>query len=142
MPVHGNNFDRRAARDFSRGAELHVEQRQNSAEQVHTMRTRENVKKAAAGILRQENSLRGELAPRQNLSGDEKNPEKGSGGPPVPETFVVFRAETAMCARQREAAGDQYQSVEPQNARDLQRDPGAIGHVLADDVGANERHEE
>src|SRR3984885_16003948 len=106
MPVHGNNFDRRAACDFSRSAELHVEQRQNSAEQVHAMRTRENVKKAAAGIRRQKNSLRGELAPRQNLSGDEENPEERGGGPPVPETFVVFRAEAAVCVRQREAAGD------------------------------------
>src|SRR5580658_4805412 len=106
MPVHGNNFDRRAARHFSRGAELHVEQRQNSAEQVHTVRTGENVKKAAAGIGREEKSLRGELSPRQKLPSDEKYPEKRSSGPPVAETFVVFRAEAAVCACEREAAGD------------------------------------
>src|ERR1700723_3804594 len=117
MPVHGNDFDRRAARHFSRGSELHIEQRQNSAEQVRTVRAGENVKKAAAGISRQENSMRGELEARQNLSGDEKNPEKRSSGPPVTKTFVVFRAEAAVCARQREAAGYQYQRVEPQDAR-------------------------
>src|SRR5271169_3557677 len=141
MPVHGDHFDRRAARDFSRGAKLHVEQRENSAEQVQTVRAGENVKKAAAGIRRQKNSLGGELAPGENLSGDEKNAKKRGGGPPVAESFIVSRAESAMRAREGEAADDQYQSVEPQDARDLQRNPGAIGHVLAHDVGADERHE-
>src|SRR5271156_486913 len=142
MPVHGDNFDRRAARDFARGAELHVEQRQNSAEQVHTVRGSENVEKAAARIRRQEKSLSGELAPGENLPSDEKNAENSSGGPPVAETFVIFRAEAAVCARKGEAAGDQYQSVEPQDARNLQRNPSAIGHVLAHDIRADERHEE
>src|SRR5208282_555071 len=133
MPINGNNFDRRAARDFSRGAELHVEQRQNSAEQVHTVRASENVKKAAAGIGRQENSLGGELAPSEDLSGDEKNAEKRGSGPPVAESFVVFLGKTTVRTRKRETAGNQNQSVEPQDARNLQRNPGAIGHVLAHD---------
>src|ERR1700733_10705681 len=107
MPVHGNHFDRRAARHFSRGSELHIKQRQNSAEQVRNVRAGLYVKNTAAGIRRQENSLRGELAPGQNVSGDEKNPEKRSSGPPVTKTFVVLRAEAAVCARQREAAGYQ-----------------------------------
>src|SRR5271156_375329 len=106
MPVHGDNFDRRAARDFSRGAELHVEQRQNSAEQVHTVRAGENIKKAAAGIGREEKSLSGELAPGKDLPSDEKNAEERGGGPPVAETFIVFRAESAGRAREGEAAGD------------------------------------
>ena len=101
-----DDFDRGAARDFSRGAELHVEQRQNSAQQMHTVRAGENVKEAAAGIGRQENSLRGELAPGENLAGDEKNAENRGGGPPVAEAFVVFRGEAAVCAREGEAAGD------------------------------------
>src|SRR5208282_3949409 len=99
MPVHGDHFDRGAARNFSRGAELHVEQRQDSSEQMHTVRAGENVKKAAAGIRRQENSLSGELPPGENLPGDEKNAKKRGGGPPVAETFVVFRGKAALCAR-------------------------------------------
>src|SRR5580658_5542170 len=106
MPVHRYNFDRRAARNFSRGAELHVQQRQNSTEQVHSVRAGENIKKAAAGIRRQKNSLRGELAPGENLSGDEKNAEHRGGGPPVAKSFIVFRGEADVCAREGEAASD------------------------------------
>src|SRR5580692_2613837 len=106
MPVHGDNFDRSAACDFSGGAELHVEQRQNSAQQVQTVRAGENVKETAAGIGGEENPLRGELAPREDLSGDEKHAENRGGGPPVAETFLVFRSEAAVRAGEGEAAGD------------------------------------
>src|SRR5580658_6105132 len=106
MPVHGDDFDCGAARDFSGGAELHVEQRQNSAQQVQTVRAGENVKETAAGIGSQENPLRGELAPGEDLSGDEKNAENRGGGPPVAESFLVVCGETAMRAGEGEAAGD------------------------------------
>src|SRR5580700_11226671 len=75
MPVQGNHFDRRAARHFSRGPELYVEQRQNSAQQVNAVRAGENVKEAAAGICGQENPLCGELVPSDDLAYDEKDAE-------------------------------------------------------------------
>src|SRR5271155_3741711 len=106
MPVHGDNFDRRAASHFSRDPELHVEQRQNSAQQVHTVRAGENVKKTAAGIGGQKNSLRGELAPGDDLAGNEKNAENRAGGPPVAEPSFVFRSEATVRTRERKAASD------------------------------------
>ena len=106
MPVHGDNFDRGAARHFSRGAELHVQQRENSAEQVHTVRPGENIKETAAGVRRQENSFSGKLAPGENLPGDEKNAKECRSRPPVAESFVILRCEPVVCTRKSEAAGD------------------------------------
>ncbi len=141
MPVHRNDFSGRAAREFVSWPESHQKKRQNAAQKVKAVRGGENVEKAAGRIGCKKKSGGGELAPGDYLTDQKENSEDGGDAPPVTKARVVVCEKATAGTGECEAASNQNQRVQPKNARDVELHPGAVGHVLADNVGAHQRHE-
>src|SRR5271156_1984874 len=142
MPVHGSNFRGRAARQAVRWPESDVQQSEYAAEEMQPVRGSEDVEKAAGRIRRQKKPRRCKLPPGDYLADQKENSEDGGDAPPVAETGLVMLQEAATRVRQRKTAGDKDSGVQPEDGGDAEINPGAVGHALADNVGADERHEE
>src|SRR5215469_4266947 len=117
MPVHGNHFAQRGTRHAARGlirpAQQDYAERGDTADYVKSVRCREKVKEAGAGVGRKRDACRYELTPRDGLSRQEKDAENRGDAPPVAEALLVRSAEAGAGMGQGEAAGQQDGSVEP-----------------------------
>src|SRR6202162_395873 len=102
------------------GSERRQKKGQNAAQQVQAVRCGENVEKAAGRIGGQKKSGRSELAPGDYLTDQKENSEHGGDPPPVTKTRVVVCEKAAAGTSECEAAGNQNQSVQPENARDVE----------------------
>src|ERR1700735_181181 len=141
MPVHRNNFGGCALRQPMRRPESDIKERENSPEKMEAVRSGENVEKAAGRIRREKNAGSSKLAPGDYLADQKENSENGGNAPPAAKASVVVFEKACSGASERETAGDENRGVQPKDPRDIERDPCAVGHVLADDVGADKRHE-
>ena len=119
----------------------HAQQRAEAAENVQPVRRRENVKKAAARIGIQINAGARELPPGDQLSDEEENAERGGHVPPVPEIRNIVAQKIAARTAEREAADHQDRGVQPQDFGNCESAP-IRARAFANDVGADERHEE
>ncbi len=106
MPVHGDDFRSRPARQPVRRPESHLKKSKNAAENMEAMRSGEHVKKAAGRIGSQEKSGSSELTPGDYLADKKENPENRGDAPPVTETGSIFCKESAPGPNQRKAARD------------------------------------
>src|ERR1039458_5358522 len=109
---------------------------------MQSVREREDVKKAAAGIGRQKNAGSRELTPGDYLPGEEKQPEDRANAPPMAEGVLLVREKIFPGTREREAAGQEDQRVQPEDAGNFERLPTIVREAFAHDERAGERDEE
>src|ERR1039458_4060227 len=109
---------------------------------MQTVREREDEKKAAAGIGRQKNAGGRELAPGDYLPGEEKQPEDRGNAPPMAEGVLLVRQKIFPGTREREAAGQEDQCVQPEDPRNFERLPITVRKAFSHNESADERDEE
>src|SRR5277367_3678634 len=141
MPVHRNHFGGRTFRQPMSRPESDIQEREDSADKVQAVRGSENIEKAAGRVGCEKNARGCELAPGDYLADKKENSENRGDAPPVAKACVVVSEKARAGASERETAGDENCRIEPKNSRHIERHPCAVGHVLADDVGADQRHE-
>src|SRR5215472_11496416 len=115
MPVHRAHFRRRAGRQTMRWAKQNPRESQHATKQMQAVRSRENVKEAAARIRGKEKSCGSELLPSDSLADQKEDSENRRDAPPVPESLLVVGFEKFARVNQRETARDENCRVEPEN---------------------------
>ena len=93
-------------------------QRNDSAQQVDGMRRRHRIEKRAAGIRRHIDALRKQLPPRNQLSRDEREPQRERRPQVAREPPRVVRIDPRQL--QREAAQHEHDRIRVQNFRQLE----------------------
>src|SRR5450755_3425878 len=106
MPVHRNHFGGRTFRQPMGWPESDIQEREDSADKVHAVRSGENVEKAAGRIRREKNASGCELTPSDYLANQKKNSENRGDAPPVAKACVVVGEKARAGASERETAGD------------------------------------
>src|SRR5579862_5477163 len=105
------------------------------------MRGGEDVKEAAARIRGQKQARGSELLPGDDLPDEKEHAQNRGDAPPVAKALLVVGLEEFASLREREAASNQHSGVEPQDSRNCERVPVAVGNVLAHDIRArSEEH--